>query len=279
MEGKCWRPGERSGGPLLVRTNFLPFPRLNRLPGFHAVTTTREGGFSGGAYTSMNLGLHVGDDPDRVVGNRQKVASGLELKRNPVCLNQVHGTELFYATKQDTGKGWINLHTAIQDCDGAVTIDEDLVLTIGHADCLAIVVADPARKAVGVAHAGWRGALGKIAEKLTGKMKQDFGSRVQDLWAGLSVCLGPCCLELSGKEHQAFRSEFDDYQAFCSPLEEGHFKLDLWSCCKGQLLKAGIPESQIEIQKFCTAHNPALFFSHRRDKGETGRMWTLAWFD
>jgi YfiH family protein len=243
----------------------LEFGFARDIPGFFAFTTTREAG---------NLGLHVGDDPARVLENRRAVA-GLFSPCQAVCLQQVHGSEIVRA---GSGAGWEDYGAALPGADGVVTDRPGLALVIGHADCLGMVLVDPGRRTVGMAHAGWRGALAGIAGRLVARMADEFGSRPADLWAGLSPCLGPCCLELSGVQHEAFSAAFRDASGFCGPLKDGHFMLDLWACGKAQLMQAGVAQSRIEVQALCTGHHPDSFFSHRRDQGKTGRMMTFAGF-
>ena len=257
----------------------LLFENLNRVPGFFAASTTRGGGRSEGPFASLNLGLHVGDDPDRVRRNRGLLWERLGLEGFPaVCLQQVHGTRVLRAGQAQAWAGWEEHSGGLPDCDGAVTDFPGLFLTVGAADCLALVLADPERRALGVAHAGWRGALAGVGPKLVESMAREFGSRPSGLLAGLSPCLGPCCLELASPQHRDFSAAFGGLGEFSTPLVDGHFRLDLWKLLEIQLVGAGLAPGSIEAQRRCTACHPGLFFSHRRDKGSSGRMWTLAGF-
>lgn len=244
----------------------IPFEFAKSIPGFFAFTTTREVG---------NLGLHVGDEAAAVVKNRRAVAESAFQGCQAVCLQQVHGDIIATA---DSGTGWEDYGSAVAGTDGVVTGRAGLALSIGHADCLALVLVDPVHRALGMAHAGWRGALADIAGKLAARMTLEFESKPAELRAGLSPCLGPCCLELSALEHREFSARHPDSAGFCGPLVDGHFKLDLWACCKAQLTRAGVREDRMEIQALCTGHHPDLFFSHRRDRGKTGRMMTFSGF-
>jgi len=152
-----------------------------------------------------------------------------------------------------------------------------VLLCVAHADCLAVLVADARQRLVGVAHSGWRGAALGITAKLVAAMINECRSRPEDLNAGLSVCLGPCHLELSEEQHKIF-SKQEGYQKFCGPLERGHFMLNLWEQARGQLLALGVPPQQIEIQEECTACHPSRYYSYRGEQGTCGRMLSVVGF-
>ena len=253
----------------------IPFKRLQEIPGFFAFFTTRQGGTSAAPYDSLNLGLHTGDDREQVLANRRALLPMLK-KAKPVCLKQVHGATVVVAGKGEASSGWEDYETGLIDCDGAVTQEKGLALCVSVADCLGIVLAHPKMRVFGVAHAGWRGALAKIGAKLVQSLKHEFGCDPSDLMAGLSPCLGPCCLELDEKAYHDFEKAFPQAWDYHTPLVQGHFKLDLWKLISLQLADEGIRLSNIEIQEKCTKDNPRLFYSHRRDQGKTGRMMLVA---
>jgi polyphenol oxidase len=263
--------------PQETKPNILPFKLLSQIPGFFAFTTTRQGGVSQGPYASLNLGLHVGDDAQAVLANRQSLLPHLKQAR-PVCMQQVHGVNILKAGQAQAGKGWDSYDSGLKECDGLFTGEHGLALAVGVADCLAVVVVDPKRKVLGVAHAGWRGALAGLAGKLVRALKQDCGCDPKGLLAGLSPCLGPCCLELDEEPWQEFEKAFPPTWDYRSPLENGHFKLDLWKLASLQLVAQGLDPVNIETQAFCTQETPDMFFSHRRDNGKTGRMLVMAGF-
>ncbi len=257
-------------GPLLLR---LPWPS----EGLGGFTSTRVGGVSQGPYASLNLGLNTGDDPAAVVENRASAlrAGGLGPER-VVYLRQTHGARVEEAVAADAGRGGGAWELGLPDCDAVFTRVPGLALAVGHADCLAVVLADPAAGLLGMAHAGWRGALlglpRTLAQRLVGE-----GARPERLRAVLSPCLGPDSLELSQKEHELFAQAFGRVTGFCGPLSQGHFHLDLWACARMQLEQAGLASERIYGQQIDTAKHPDLFFSHRRDQGKTGRMMSVAW--
>jgi YfiH family protein len=255
----------------------MPFVSLCR-DGFVAITSTRQGGRSENPYLSLNLGLHVGDAPERVLENRQAFweAKGLQDLR-PVCLQQVHGHGMETVRQEHAGRGWADYGQSLEGCDAALCSEPGLGLCIGHADCLALVLADPVLRKFGVAHAGWRGALAGLPLMLAQALAAG-GSRMQDLRAGISPNLHPCCLKLGEPQKMEFAKKWQDFKAWGSEELDGGFRLSLNRLCIQQLVQAGLLPENIEVQSFCTGCNPALFFSHRRDKGITGRMWTVAGF-
>lgn len=257
--------------------NILPFKRLEEVQGFFAFTTTRQGGVSQGPYASLNLGLHVGDDPKHVLANRAALLPHLKAAR-PVCAQQVHGTNILRVEQEQAGLGWESFESGVKECDGMITSEHGLALALSVADCLGLVAVDAKKKVFGVAHAGWRGALAKIGQKLVRALKEEFDCDSKDLLVGLGPCLGPCCLELEEEQLQDFNKAFPASWEFHAPLVDKHFNLDLWKLISLQLEEEGVSASNLEIQNFCTQETPDLFYSHRRDNGKTGRMLQIAGF-
>lgn len=255
-------------GPLLLA---LPWDG-ERLGGF---TSTRQGGVSAGSYDSLNLGLNTGDRPADVLENRRRALAqaGLDPERT-VYLQQVHGDRLAEALPADAGRGSAAWEDALPACDAVFTRVRGLPLAVGHADCLAVALADPDAGLLGLAHAGWRGALAGLPAALARRMLLE-GASAARLQAVLSPCLGPGHLELAEEQHRLFSQAFARPGAFCSALIQGHFYLDLWSCARQQLLEAGLDGARIQGQELDTAGHPELFYSHRRDAGKTGRMMTV----
>jgi copper oxidase (laccase) domain-containing protein len=114
--------------------------------------------------------------------------------------------------------------------------------------------------------------------KLVQAMRDSFHSHPDDLWAGLSPNLHACCLRLGPEQHQQFSRAWSDRGAYMRQEGDSGFNLSLNDLARFQLQQAGLAAERMEVQAFCTGCNPALFFSHRRDRGRTGRMWTLAGF-
>ncbi|MGH7442088.1 MAG: laccase domain-containing protein, partial [bacterium] len=137
------------------------------LEGLCGFTSTRQGGTSVGAYDSLNLGLNTADAPAAVVRNRRLAleARGLDPAK-AVYACQVHGDGIMEVTAADEGSGTLDWNRGLPDCDAVFTRCRGLPLCIGHADCLVVAVADPVAGLLGLAHAGWRGALAELPAKL-----------------------------------------------------------------------------------------------------------------
>ena len=255
--------------PLVLR---LPWPGAG-LAGF---TSTRQGGLSKGTFDSLNLGLNTADEAATVVENRSLalLSQGMDPGR-AVYLQQVHGERIEEAGAGEAGRGGRDWIQGLELCDAVFTRVRGLPLAVGHADCLAVAMADPQAGLLGIAHAGWRGALAGLPGKLARRLVEE-GADATRLRAVLSPCLGPSSLELGEEQHRLFAQTFEHHHEFCSSLTRGHFYLDLWNCARRQLVDAGMLSTHIQGQELDTALHPELFYSHRRDDGVTGRMMTVA---
>lgn len=255
-------------------------PLLLRLPwgaGVGGFCSTRVGGASKGPYDSLNLGLNTPDDAQAVRANRLAAfaAAGAQADRS-VHACQVHGDTVMEVGEAEAGRGSQAWEQGLPACDALWTRAKGLPLSIGHADCLAVLLVDVQAGLLGLAHAGWRGALAQVPAKLA-KTLLAHGAQADRLQALLSPCLGPDHLELAEEQWRLFQAADSAWQGYCSHLQGGHFKLDLWGCARRQLEGQGLGAHQIQGQELDTWGHPELFFSHRRDQGQTGRMLTVAW--
>ena len=157
----------------------------------------------------------------------------------------------------------ISLGHVVLDIDALVTDDPDVTLLITAADCAQVVVVDPRRPAVGLAHAGWRGTAAGILTATVEAMRDHFGSDPADLRAAVGPCLGPCCAQFSDPHREL--------PAWCAPFIHGNH-VDLWAMNRQQLLGAGLRPAHVAVAGVCTVCHRDLFFSHRGDHGRTGRF-------
>lgn len=237
-------------------------------PGFAAFHgfTTRAGGISEGAYRSRNLGLSSGDDPRAVEANRTELLDELGFPRERVCaFHQVHGDRVLLASP-----GWFE-----QEADAAVTDDPGLLLVVSGADCLPLLFHDPVRGAVGAAHAGWRGSAAGIAARVVEAMGRHFGSDPTDL----RVIVGPGilgrCYQVGAEVVEAFRNAGFPSDVATPDAQEGRWLLDLPAANRVVLANAGVPATNVTCLDRCTHCEPEVFYSHRRDRGKTGRHWAF----
>jgi polyphenol oxidase len=220
-----------------------------------------------------NYALHVGEDPGRVVQNREQLLSQL---RFPVsswtCANQVHGTHVHVVNQSERGRGKESQETAIPATDGLITGEEDVLLSSFYADCVPLLFYSPEADIVGVAHAGWRGTVGEIGRRMVEAMESK-GASAETILAAIAPSIGGCCYEVDEKvAHPLLEVLPDASSEVLRPVQPGKWKLDLRQANRQLLLRAGLQPENILVTKWCTSCHPELFHSHRRDKGKTGRM-------
>jgi YfiH family protein len=236
--------------------------------------TTRKGGHSDPPFGSLNLSFNVGDDPQKVLRNRQLLAETLGVSLGAfTAAKQIHDAQVKIVTSPLQGRGSMDHRSAIDGVDAMITRAPDVCLMILLADCVPIVLYDPARRAVGVVHAGWKGTLQFIAEKTVKTLEEAFDSSPQDMVAGIGPSIGPCCYEVGPEVVSQIKALFGadhDYVLRMSSGGRGYF--DLWTANLRQLVQAGIPKENIEVAETCTCHHLGDFFSHRCERGKTGRF-------
>lgn len=244
-------------------------------PAFGAVrafVTTRAGGVSSGAYGldggvtgGLNLGDHVGDDPRAVLENRARLQAALP---GPVrWLQQVHGI-----TVHDGDSAWAGDGAPV--ADAAVTTRAGTVLAVMTADCLPILLADASGRAVGAAHAGWRGLAAGVAEAAVDAMRARLGGDARVL-AWLGPAIGPDAFEVGDEVRQAF-CDLDGGAgvAFRPGRAPGKWWADLYALARRRLASRGVHE--VAGGGLCTVADRTRFYSHRRDR-RSGRFASLVW--
>lgn len=237
--------------------------------------STRTGGCSGDAFVAANLGLHVQDDPQRVILNREKFLANFQLELGQaVCCLQVHGNNIMRVDKEQQGRGAYIYDTSLPDCDGLVTSLPGTALLTFYADCVPVFLFDPHRRVIALLHSGWKGTMHRIAEKAIVIMQNEFGSRVGDLWAAIGPGIGGCCFEIASSLAGEVEKSFAGYKNILQNRSD-RFYWDLAATILQMLQQTGIEPKNIDTCSLCTACHPELFYSYRRDRGITGRMGAL----
>ena len=228
---------------------------------------SRLGGVSEGQLGSLNLGfLAEPESPENVSENRQNFLKQIGLKaENLATYRQVHGDRIVRAHEP------IN---SMVEADAVVTNVPELALLVLAADCVPIVLVDPVRRAIGVAHAGWKGTAMQIAAKTVRRMKIEFGSVPEEMWAGIGPSIGHCCYEVSKDVYLEVMESLDDPQYPEVIPAKPH--LDLWAVNEQQLADTGLQRHQILNAKVCTHCKHDRFFSHRAGHRGRGGI-TAAW--
>ena len=252
-----------TSGKKLIYLSIPEWSQLGAMVGF----STRGGGGSKDPFTSLNLALHVNDDEIDVLHNRDIFLAEFNMdSENCVTAEQVHGTKINRVTTKDQGRGMKDIKTAFSKCDGLVTQDE-IGLLCFFADCVPIYFFNPKIGMIGLAHAGWKGTAAKIVSKLIEEIRYAGGSD-KDTLAAIGPCIRECCYEID----ENVASFFKNYLG--TPIlkkQAEKYKLNLAEANKEVLISEGVLPENIVISKLCTACNPDLFYSYRRD-GLTGRM-------
>jgi len=239
--------------------------------GVQAVCTTREGGVSAGPYASLNLGDHVGDAAAAVAANRRIFAAAI--RSRPVFMEQVHGTQV------------ARLSPASRDglqADACVTSDAGVACTIMVADCLPVLLATADGKAIGAAHAGWRGLAGAAGQGVIETACQALwgsGGGPADTLAWLGPCIGPQAFEVGPEVKAAFEATDPGCAALFAPHGSGKWLANLPGLARRRLLALDVDRIHGNDggTAWCTVADPSRFFSHRRDRGISGRLAAAVW--
>ncbi|WP_163536729.1 peptidoglycan editing factor PgeF [Gracilibacillus sp. YIM 98692] len=230
--------------------------------------TSRHGGESQAPYNTFNLGYHVEDDRQAVEGNRSKLADKIQVPLNQwVMAEQVHGNRVQVVTKSECGKGIYTLEDAVGQTDGLITNEPEVLCTGLFADCVPLFFYSKKAQIVGLSHAGWRGTVGNIAQQTIQQLTKN-GVPLHDL----EVVIGPSiCMDCYRVDDNVIRHIPEAFQDTYEQVKKDQYDLDLKRLNQYYLIKAGVPAANIYKTSYCTAHD-SLFFSHRKEKGKTGRM-------
>lgn len=256
---------------------YFTFPLFDRFCELTHAVSTRLGGLSTGVYRSLNIGFHVGDEKSNVLGNRKILCKTLGLNLDSVVAGeQVHGTHMEMVQADDRGKGAYSLKGSLPHTDALITDVPGICLLIMVADCPGVLLYDPKHKAIALAHAGWRGGVKNIIQKVVRNMSQSFHTDSQDLLVGISPSIGPCCYRIGEDTLEKLASSFPQcWEDFVISKPEGSFHLDLWGLNKHQLLEMGVKQKNIEIARLCSVCRTDLFYSYRKQRGRTGRCGVI----
>lgn len=233
--------------------------------------TTRHGGVSTGVYASLNLGVNRGDLNENVEKNYDILCSALGFPRDRLVFShQVHECTVRVATPEDAHV----LFTDVPyDADGLITNEKNLPLIIFTADCIPILLHDPAKGVIGAVHAGWRGTVGGIAAEAVRKMEETYGSDPKDIRAAIGAGICFSCFETGAEVPEAAReavgSEAGNYISVKKGAP-GKFTVDLKGLNSLILRKAGVPDENIDISPECTMCSHEKYWSHRYTRGIRG---------
>jgi len=259
-------PYASTSSTIQVCAQLLPLSEWSGERGVSAGFTTRFAG---------NTALHVGDDPDAVIARRRAIAEAVGWSYEAwTCGEQVHGKRVHAVRREDAGSGREDRESAFADTDALITNEPDILLVQFFADCVPLYFLDPTTGAMGLAHAGWRGAVADIAGETVRRMTECYGTQASDLRAAIGPSIGACCYEVDEAVIRHIR-EIPGADRVLTPSVPGKKRLDLKELNRHFMIKAGIMPDRIELSSWCTGCRTDIFFSHRQENGQTGRMMSF----
>ncbi|MBR1859947.1 MAG: peptidoglycan editing factor PgeF [Selenomonadaceae bacterium] len=242
----------------------------------HAIST-RQSGVSKPPFDSLNLALHVGDNNEDVITNRKRFAASLDLNAEDICTpNQVHGDRVMRVDESHRGRGSLSYEDSIKDTDALITNTPNLPLMLCFADCVPVLFVDEENRAIGIAHAGWKGTFLKIAAKTLMMMTKEFGTDPAKCLAGIAPSIGACCYDVGENVQTACAESFPRHVDDILIKRNGKVYAGLWQANKIQLIEAGMSESNIDVARECTCCKSGWYYSYRAasksGSAQTGRI-------
>ena len=253
----------KSGGAV-----YLKIPAFERAGGVCCAFSTRIGGVSPAPYDTLNFSYKRENSSQNFAENMRRFADAAGFDSSLATnINYAHGADLCYVTQKDAGRG-ISREPLAQECDGLYTDAVGLPLISSHADCVPLFFYDPKRRAVAVCHAGWRGTAAHMTKNAVDALV-GLGCSAGDILAAVGPCISVEHFEVGEDVRDVFLHAFGRQTVF---EREKRLYVDLNKVCILDMLQAGIEQKNITDAALCTYGNAELFFSHRRDKGQTGAM-------
>lgn len=233
--------------------------------------STREGGITTDPpYASLNLSWSRCGSEDEVIANFRIFAEGAGVNYDDMAVvNHEHGNVVLRLAKEHRGRGFS--FEPLPFCDGIITNEPSVTLVTSHADCGAYFFYDPVHRAIGMAHAGWKGTLLRIGAVMAERMREEYGTDPADIIASTGPCICKDCFEVDRDLGEKFAAEFSQ-EGITRPGRPGKAYVDLELAAAVQFIEAGIRPENITLMSACTYEDKDMFFSHRRDKGVTGSM-------
>ncbi|MGV3559189.1 peptidoglycan editing factor PgeF [Larkinella arboricola] len=236
-------------------------PVFDSFPNLIAAESTRHGGVSPAPFASLNVGINTTDTPENVAENRRRLFSSLQVDPQQVASSyQVHDNRILTVTQPGRFEGY----------DALITNQPNHFLTVTVADCTPILIYDAGQQAVAAIHAGWRGTVARLVEKTVRALQEQFGTQPADCFAYVGTCIDPDSFEVGSE----VAGQFDEvHKRFDADRQK--FLIDLKAANADQLMRAGIPATQIGISPYSTVLHHQDYFSFRAENGNTGRMLAL----
>jgi len=251
------------------RYDALRYYHFEQWPGLKHGIFTRHGGVSKAPWASLNAGGTLGDDVDAVRTNHERMYTALGVNPARACtVWMVHSADAVIVDGPVNGRRWVAL------ADAMVTDKPDTPLVMRYADCTPLMFYDPVQGVIGAAHAGWRGTVSGVAANTVKTMVQAYGCKPRDIQAGIGPAIGPAAYQIGEEVVEAVQNYYGSVEGLIRrDPADGTAYFDLWEANRRDLSNVGV--EQIEIAAICTAQNTHDFYSHRAEKGRTGRFGTV----
>lgn len=252
---------------------YLTYNSLSEIDFINHAFSTRLGGVSTDEFTSMNLAFNRGDSPENVTENYKRFckSAGFDYE-SLTASSQDHHTFVRAVTKENVGVG-IYKPKDIESVDALITNEPGVTLVTYYADCTPLFFVDTKQKAIGLAHAGWRGTVGRIGDNVVKKMQSLYCTDPSDIKAAIGPAISVCCYEVDKPCADNFLALDElDSTKFVFPKGNGKFMIDLLETNRQILVHAGVKNENITVSDVCTNCNNELLWSHRATKGHRGTM-------
>ncbi len=234
-----------------------------------AAVTTRNGGVSRPPYNSLNLGDNTDDAPYNVEGNRSTFLREFDVPLHHLLLvKQVHGCDVVVVDSANYDVS----HFREVEADAVITNQSGLMLGMLVADCYPVLLFDVGRRVIAAVHVGWRGCAAGLVGKVVVSMRQEFGCCGGDIRAFVGPGIGAAHYQVGRDVRDAFRSGVGNWEQVAEEVDIDQWRLDLCRSIQLQLEQAGVSAGNCDVSGLCTWEHRELFFSHRRDAGQTGRQ-------
>ncbi|MDO9530431.1 MAG: peptidoglycan editing factor PgeF [Syntrophales bacterium] len=252
------------------KIRYLESPLLKEFDFITHAFCTRYGGVSEGMFANLNLSLREGDNEEMVSRNWEILASSFGLSVEQLFMaKQVHKDGICVL---DDDPGPVLNAKRAPDFDAIISNRPHLAIGILTADCVPVLLVDITKRVIGVVHAGWKGTSLNIAAKAVDTFVRRFSSSTTDIIAVIGPAIGRCCYQVDDIVFEAMKEDGNRESFFGKCNEKGKWMFDLPLANRLQIRNAGVPSENISLVNVCTSCRYDAFFSHRRDRGNTGRQ-------
>lgn len=255
---------------------YLTYNSLSEIKFINHAFSTRLGGVSDGIFSTMNMAFNRGDNPDSVTENYRRLCKSAGFDFNSLVASaQDHHTFVRKVGRNNIGTG-ITKPRDMESVDALTTNEAGVTLVTYYADCTPLFFVDTVKKAIALAHAGWRGTVGRIGEETVKKMSYEYGTNPADLVCAIGPAISKCCYEVDKACADEFYNLKDlDNTKFIFPKENNKFMIDLLEANRQILIKAGVKPENIALSDLCTRCSSELLWSHRATSGQRGTMCAM----